>query len=157
MYRVVVIDGQAFTPEQLVARVMGVSATDLMLARRLLVVDPCDPRLATQRCWEHDDCAEHPELGLACGPSTPIVFVRDTGEGLDWQFKGAEAGKGFVDGCEHSGDSIGGDYFGSGDGGPTMNNGDGHGGPANARGCGEGWVGYGNSDGGGRGPNIPGV
>ena len=28
--------------------------------------DPCDGRLALYRCWGHSDCAEHPELGLAC-------------------------------------------------------------------------------------------
>ena len=33
-----------------------------------------DPAVAALRCWEHEDCREHPELALACadGRSTPV-------------------------------------------------------------------------------------
>lgn len=33
----------------------------------LETTDPCDARHASYRCWGHSDCADHPELGLACG------------------------------------------------------------------------------------------
>ena len=40
--------------------------------------DPCDPVFAFVRCWEHDDCAEHPELAMACGSTVPpITGVED--------------------------------------------------------------------------------
>ena len=29
-------------------------------------MSPLDPVVAALRCWEHEDCLEHPELGLAC-------------------------------------------------------------------------------------------
>ena len=29
-------------------------------------MNPLDPAVATLRCWEHEDCLEHPELALAC-------------------------------------------------------------------------------------------
>lgn len=51
--------------------------------------DPCDPVFAFVRCWEHDDCAEHPELAMACGPKALSLRV-DTfanvivGDVLDW-------------------------------------------------------------------------
>ena len=43
--------------------------------------DPCDPSLATLRCWGHEDCLEHPELALACGQlrTAPIMFYADDG------------------------------------------------------------------------------
>lgn len=34
------------------------------------MLDLCDPKHAPARCWEHEDCVEHPELGLSCGPTT---------------------------------------------------------------------------------------
>lgn len=82
-----------------------------------------------------------------------MVFVRDTGQGLAWQFKGAEAGRGFRDGGEHFGDSISGDGEGGGDDSTTMDDGDSRGGSANGYGYGKGW---GDGCGGGCGPNIPG-
>ena len=37
-------------------------------------MNPLDPAVAALRCWEHEDCLEHPELALACadGASTPV-------------------------------------------------------------------------------------
>ena len=37
-------------------------------------MNPLDPAVAPLRCWEHEDCLEHPELALACadGASTPV-------------------------------------------------------------------------------------
>lgn len=34
------------------------------------MLDLCDPKHAPSRCWEHEDCVEHPELGLSCGPTS---------------------------------------------------------------------------------------
>lgn len=34
------------------------------------MLDLCDPKHAPSRCWEHEDCREHPELALACGPKS---------------------------------------------------------------------------------------
>ena len=30
-----------------------------------------EPRFATLRCWEHEDCVDHPELGLVCCDGEP--------------------------------------------------------------------------------------
>ena len=37
-------------------------------------MNPLDPAVAALRCWEHEDCLEHPELALACanGVSTSL-------------------------------------------------------------------------------------
>ena len=55
--------------------------------------DPCDPVFAFVRCWEHDDCAEHPELAMACGSTVPPIagvgdrlFVSVYGDIEMWPF-----------------------------------------------------------------------
>ena len=44
-------------------------------------MNPLDPAVAALRCWEHEDCLEHPELALACadGRSTPVGMSGDGG------------------------------------------------------------------------------
>ena len=52
-------------------------------------MNPCDPSLAPVRCWEHDDCLEHPELALACATELTYVlfedvaWTRNSGDGSD--------------------------------------------------------------------------
>ena len=29
------------------------------------------------RCWIHEDCVSHPEIGAACGPNPPAMQVHD--------------------------------------------------------------------------------
>ena len=43
------------------------------------MTDCCDPVLAPLRCWEHEDCLEHPDLGLACagGRATVVLMSAD--------------------------------------------------------------------------------
>jgi len=41
-----------------------------------------DLDLAAIRCWEHDDCLEHPELGVACAAGQ-TTFCQ-VGTGGDW-------------------------------------------------------------------------
>ena len=41
-----------------------------------------DLELAASRCWEHDDCLEHPELGVACAAGQ-TTFCQ-VGTGGDW-------------------------------------------------------------------------
>lgn len=55
--------------------------------------DPRDPVFAFVRCWEHDDCAQHPELAMACGAAVPPIagvedrlFVSDCGDIEMWPF-----------------------------------------------------------------------
>ena len=47
-------------------------------------MNPLDHAAACLRCWEHEDCLEHPELALACGPGRDcpwiVMFVYE-GEG----------------------------------------------------------------------------
>ena len=44
-------------------------------------MNPLDPAVAALRCWEHEDCREHPELALACadGKVTPVGMSGDGG------------------------------------------------------------------------------
>ena len=38
-------------------------------------MSPLDPQNAAFRCWEHEDCLEHPELALACAEGrVPIAL-----------------------------------------------------------------------------------
>ena len=52
-------------------------------------MNPCDPALAPVRCWEHEDCLEHPELALACATELTYVLFEDaavlrpSGDGSD--------------------------------------------------------------------------
>lgn len=41
-----------------------------------------DLELAASRCWKHDDCLEHPELGVACAAGQ-TTFCQ-VGTGGDW-------------------------------------------------------------------------
>ena len=46
----------------------------------MAAVNPCDPALAPVRCWEHEDCLEHPELALACAEGREAEWtVMDVG------------------------------------------------------------------------------
>ena len=42
-----------------------------------------EPRFATLRCWEHEDCIDHPELGLVCATGQPTFC--QVGRGGVWQ------------------------------------------------------------------------
>lgn len=35
------------------------------------MMDAYDPQLAPVRCWEHEDCIDHPELGVVCATGQP--------------------------------------------------------------------------------------
>jgi len=35
-------------------------------------MSPLDPQNASFRCWEHEDCLEHPELALACADGSRV-------------------------------------------------------------------------------------
>ena len=40
-----------------------------------------DPAAACLRCWEHEDCVDHPELGLACASgAVTLVGVHEHNE-----------------------------------------------------------------------------
>ena len=40
-------------------------------------MDTVDPQTAVLRCWEHEDCREHPDLGLACASAAErITFLQ---------------------------------------------------------------------------------
>ena len=52
-------------------------------------MDPLDPAHAPFRCWEHEDCLEHPELAFACAGGEPFVMRMYpcgavAGEGQGW-------------------------------------------------------------------------
>lgn len=80
-----------------------------------------DPCFATLRCWEHDDCREHPELGLACGDGEPARPLGMDGEYLVrkrvWNgYSDETGGNRIVEGRFPSGDGIGcgeGDHYGT--------------------------------------------
>ena len=76
------------------------------------MTDPCDPSLVPLRCWEHEDCLEHPELALACGPrACPQSPV---GDERPWM------GCGFPDGWGEQDETFGdGRGYGSNSGGGT--------------------------------------
>ena len=38
-------------------------------------MNPLDPAVAALRCWEHEDCREHPELGRACAGGAVVYSV----------------------------------------------------------------------------------
>ena len=38
-------------------------------------MNPCDPALAPVRCWEHEDCLEHPELAHACAGGQRLMWM----------------------------------------------------------------------------------
>ena len=103
----------------------------------MAAVNPCDPALAPVRCWEHEDCLEHPELALACADGREAEWtVMDVGfdlypdtrdgdvryshdDGLwifgvgdgDWPGEGNGADCAFPDG-DGDGCGLGGDAFG---------------------------------------------
>ena len=87
-------------------------------------MSPCDLSLATLRCWEHEDCLEHPELALACGPGTDYPWsgsflastpdeLSNRGEPAWWENGdgrepyGHGSGRGFGYGFYDSGDGFG--------------------------------------------------
>ena len=35
-------------------------------------MSPLDPQNAPFRCWEHEDCLDHPELALACADGSQV-------------------------------------------------------------------------------------
>ena len=72
-------------------------------------MNPLDPAAASLRCWEHEDCLEHPELGVVCERDASQMFVPDM-ESERW-------GMWFTDDAwrfEGLGDGIGGGHC------PTM-------------------------------------
>lgn len=86
-------------------------------------MNPCDPSLAPLRCWGHEDCLEHAELALACGPDRDYPwgggFLTNTTDALSsrgeaperwggdgWEPYGHGAGRGFGYGFD-SGDGFG--------------------------------------------------
>ena len=38
-------------------------------------MSPLDPQNAAFRCWEHEDCLEHPELALACADGSRTALA----------------------------------------------------------------------------------
>ena len=72
--------------------------------------DPCDPSLASLRCWGHEDCLEHPELALACGPrACPQLPVGDEQPWMECGFpNGWGDGEAFGDGRGYGSNGGGG-------------------------------------------------
>ena len=56
-------------------------------------MNPLDPQNAPFRCWEHEDCREHPELALACAAGAQAVLPMFNA-GCD-AYAGAWSGDGF--------------------------------------------------------------
>lgn len=87
-----------------------------------------EPRFATLRCWEHEDCVDHPELGLVCCEGEPDRPLGMDGEHITCELEremfwwgadsdgnglGRQAKTGF--GCD-SGNGLGGgdaDHYGT--------------------------------------------
>ena len=86
-------------------------------------MSPLDPQNAPFRCWDHEDCLEHPELALACagGERTalamfgPVVHPDDLGGERRWA-GASTAGRT----CSGDGDGDGDDPLGTGSYGTTF-------------------------------------
>ena len=101
------------------------------------MTDPCDPSLAPLRCWEHDDCLEHPELARACGAVTHPAWPNPTettyclDERVGYETRGIVlSGTGVGDGFQNGGGR--GEPYGHGAGygvglGNVFGGGEGHG------------------------------
>jgi len=60
----------------------GGKGTDMVQSSETtLLKHALEPRFAMLRCWEHEDCLEHPELALACANGMPIVWAAGVAEG----------------------------------------------------------------------------
>ena len=58
-------------------------------------MNPLDPAIAALRCWEHEDCLEHPELALACAGGAVTEWAAGVSEGTDGAFLTGFFGDGY--------------------------------------------------------------
>jgi len=113
----------------------------LRLRAAALGTSVCDPRFAVVRCWEHEDCIEHPDLAFDCADGREAEWtVMEAGFELypDWLDGGGyHSYQGlWVDG------RGGGDWPGCGDGAECAGQGgtgDGEGRGLNSRADGDGY------------------
>ena len=69
-------------------------------------MNPFDPAVAALRCWEHEDCLEHPELGRACAGGAVVYHVAGISDFFSHKMSGyPPLGNNY--GWEHDGDGEG--------------------------------------------------
>ena len=74
-------------------------------------MNPLDPENAAFRCWEHEDCLEHPGLAIACaaGAQTGLPMFNAGCDAYAGAWSGDGNGHGWTDGL-HGSDGDGNGY-----------------------------------------------
>ena len=80
-------------------------------------MNPLDPTVAALRCWEHEDCLEHPALALACAGGHATLWASGCADDYDCRLapnNAADENEAWGDGLGPDGGFHRGDGWGAG-------------------------------------------